>query len=112
MDRREFLLALALAPSVLAHETLAYVTADTGPDGRPLWVSLGTAPNAIAVVDVSDPRRPRHAQTVKPPFLAHDVGWAPSGRAWITSGEASRISAHGRMLAADAAPQHVTFLGD
>src|SRR5437016_4972602 len=29
MDRREFLLALALAPSALAHEPLAYVTADT-----------------------------------------------------------------------------------
>src|SRR5947209_10707943 len=217
VDRRDFLLALALAPSVLAHEPLAYVTADTeshvvlvgmttgkiyrriptapspfsiervsahavvahtvtgrvtvlerheiegfgeprytaaardgrhafvtdsghtelvtvdvlrgavvgplalsqwprhvslAPDGRTLWVSLGTASNAIAVVDVSDPRRPRHAQTVRPPFLAHDVGWAPSGRAWITSGEASRISAHGRVLAADAAPQHVTFVGD
>ena len=217
MDRREFLLALALAPSVLAHEPLAYVTADTeshvvvvgmttgkvyrriptapspfsiervgahavvahtvtgrvtvlerheiegfgeprytaaapdgrhafisdsghtelvtvdvlrgaivgrvklsqwprhvslAPDGRTLSVSLGTASNAIAVVDVSDPRRPRHVRTVKPPFLAHDVGWAPSGRAWITSGEASRISVHGRLLAADGAPQHVTFLGD
>jgi DNA-binding beta-propeller fold protein YncE len=217
MDRREFLLALALAPSVLAHEPLAYVTADTeaqvvlvgmttgkiyrriptapspfsiervgahavvahtvtgrvtvlerheiegfgeprytaaardgrhafvsdsghtelvtvdvirgaiagrvklsqwprhvslAPDGRTLWVSLGTASNAIAVVDVADPRRPRHVRTVKPPFLAHDVGWAPSGRAWITSGEAPRISAHGRVLPADGAPQHVTFLGD
>lgn len=217
MDRREFLLALALAPSVLAHEPLAYVTADTEShvvvvgmttgkvyrriptapspfsiervgahavvahtvtgrvtvlerheiegfgeprytaaaadgrhafisdsghtelvgvdvlrgaivgrvklsqwprhvslalDGRTLSVSLGTASNAIAVVDVSDPRRPRHVRTVKTPFLAHDVGWAPSGRAWITSGEASRISAHGRLLAADGAPQHVTFLGD
>ena len=82
------------------------------PDGRTLSVSLGTASNAIAIVDVSDPRRPRHVRTVKPPFLAHDVGWAPSGRAWITSGEASRISVHGRLLAADGAPQHVTFLGD
>ena len=217
MDRLEFLLALALAPSVLAHEPLAYVTADTeahvvlvgmttgkiyrriptapspfsiervgahavvahtvtgrvtvlerheiegfgeprytaaardgrhafvsdsghtelvtvdvirgavvgrvklsqwprhvslAPDGRTLWVSLGTASNAIAVVDVANPRRPRHVRTVKPPFLAHDVGWAPSGRAWITSGEAPRISAHGRALPADGAPQHVTFLGD
>lgn len=217
MDRREFLLALALAPSALAHEPLAYVTADTesevvlvgmttgkvyrriptspspfsiervgkhavvahtvsgrvtvlerheidglgeprytaaardgrhafvsdsghgelvaidvvrgvvvgrvklpqwprhvalAPDGRTLWVSLGTASNAIAVVEVSDPRRPRHVRTVKPPFLAHDVGWAPSGRVWITSGEVSRISAHGRVIPADGAPQHVTFLGD
>jgi DNA-binding beta-propeller fold protein YncE len=217
MDRREFLLALALAPSVLAHEPLAYVTADTeshvvlvgmttgkvyrriptapspfsiervgrhalvahtvtgrvtvleqheiegfgeprytaaahdgrhafvsdsghtelvtvdvvrgvivgrvklsqwprhvalAPDGRTLWVSLGTASNAVAVVDVSDPRRPRHVRMVKPPFPAHDVGFAPSGRAWITSGEVNRISAHGRLLPSDGAPQHVTFLGD
>jgi hypothetical protein len=217
MDRREFLLALALAPSVFAHEPLAYVTADTeshvalvgmttgkvyrriptapspfsiervgthavvahtvtgrvtvlgqheiegfgeprytaaahdgrhafvsdsghtelvtvdvvrgvivgrvklsqwprhvslAPNGRTLWVSLGTASSAIAVVDVSDPPRPRHVGTVKPPFPAHDVGFAPSGRVWVTAGEATRISAHGRLLPADGAPQHVTFLGD
>ena len=28
----------------------------------------------------------------------------------MTAGEDRRISAHGRVLAADAAPQHVTFL--
>ena len=83
------------------------------PDGRTLWVGLGTASNAIAVVDVSDPRRPVHVRTVKPPFLAHDVGFAPSGRAWITAGEASTIAVHGGpRLHADGAPQHVTFLGD
>jgi len=81
-------------------------------DGRTLWVSLGTAADAIAIVDVSDPVRPMHVRTVKPSFLAHDVGVAPSGRVWITSGEDSRISAHGRLLAADGAPQHVTFLRD
>jgi hypothetical protein len=217
MDRREFLLAVAAAPAALAHEPLAYVTADTqahvvlvgmttghvyrripvapspfsiervgtravvahtveglvtvlehhvvegvseprytaaahdgrhafvsdsgdprlvaidvvrgavvghvkltqwprhlslAPDGRTLWVSLGTASNAIAVVDVADPRRPVHVRTVKPPFLAHDVGFSPAGRVWITGGEARSISAHGRVLPADEAPQHVTFLGD
>jgi DNA-binding beta-propeller fold protein YncE len=82
-------------------------------DGRTLWVSLGTAADAIAVVDVSDPARPRRTGIVKPPFLAHDVGFAPSGRAWITAGEASTIAVHGGpTLAADSAPQHVTFLGD
>ncbi|MFL5911090.1 MAG: YncE family protein [Gaiellaceae bacterium] len=218
MNRRDFLLSLALAPSVLAHEPLAYVTADTeaqvvlvgmttghvyrriptapspfsiervgahavvahtvsgrvtvlerhviegfgeprytaaahdgrhafvsdsghgevvaidvvrgvvvgrvklpqwprhvslAPDGRTLWVSLGTASTAIAVVDVSDPVRLRHISTVKPPFLAHDVGFAPSGRVWITSGESRVVAVHGGpKLAADGAPQHVTFLGD
>jgi DNA-binding beta-propeller fold protein YncE len=82
-------------------------------DGRTLWVSLGTAASAIAVVDVRDPARPAHVRTVRPPFLAHDVGVAPSGRVWITAGEARTIAVHGgRVLPADGAPQHVTFLGD
>jgi DNA-binding beta-propeller fold protein YncE len=80
-------------------------------DGRTLWVGLGTASPELAVVDVSDPRRPRLRGSVKPAFAAHDVGFAPSGRVWVTAGEDRRISAHGRLLAADGAPQHVTFLG-
>jgi hypothetical protein len=80
-------------------------------DGRTLWVGLGTASPGLAVVDVSDPRRPRLKGSVKPAFAAHDVGFAPSGRVWVTAGEDRRISAHGRLLAADGAPQHVTFLG-
>jgi len=82
-------------------------------DGRTLFVSLGTASEAVAVVDVADPRRPRHTATVRPPFLAHDVGVSPSGRLWITAGEARTIAVHGGpVLPADGAPQHVTFLGD
>jgi DNA-binding beta-propeller fold protein YncE len=80
------------------------------PDGRTLWVGLGTASPQLAVVDVRDPTRPRLREYVKPSFAAHDVGVAPSGRIWVTAGEERRISAHGRILAADAAPQHVTFL--
>jgi DNA-binding beta-propeller fold protein YncE len=80
------------------------------PDGRTLWVGLGTASPQIAVVDVGDSTRPRLREYVKPPFAVHDVGFAPSGRIWVTAGEDRRISAHGRILAADAAPQHVTFL--
>jgi DNA-binding beta-propeller fold protein YncE len=80
-------------------------------DGRTLWVGLGTASPELAVVDVSDPRRPRLKGSVRPAFAAHDIGFAPSGRVWVTAGEDSRISAHGRVLAADGAPQHVTFLG-
>ncbi|HEY6464133.1 MAG TPA: hypothetical protein VIY73_28385, partial [Polyangiaceae bacterium] len=39
--------------------------------------------------------------------------FAPSGRAWITSGEVRSIAVHGGpTLAADGAPQHITFLGD
>src|SRR5690349_10015796 len=80
------------------------------PDRRTLWVGLGTATPQYAVVDVRDPRRPRLERYVTPPFAGHDVGVAPSGRIWITAGEDSRISAHGRLLPADGAPQHVTFL--
>ncbi|HSX22014.1 MAG TPA: hypothetical protein VLE97_04475 [Gaiellaceae bacterium] len=80
------------------------------PDGRTLWVGLGTSTNRIDVVDVSDPLRPRLQSSFKPPFLAHDVGFAPSGGKWITSGTASSISARGQVLPAGMAPQHVTFL--
>jgi hypothetical protein len=79
-------------------------------DGRTLWVGLGTASPELAVVDVGDPRRPRLTGRIRPAFAAHDVGFAPSGRVWVTAGEERRISAHGRLLAADGAPQHVTFL--
>lgn len=80
------------------------------PDGRTLHVSLGTASPQLAIVDVRDPRRPRLERYVTPPFAAHDVGVAPSGRLWITAGEDRKISAHGHVLPADGAPHHVTFL--
>jgi hypothetical protein len=83
-------------------------------DGRTLWIGLGTASPVLVVVDVSDPRRPRLQGTVRPPFAAHDVGFAPSGRVWVTAGDARTIAVYDRgrvrVLAADAAPQHVTFL--
>jgi len=84
-------------------------------DGRRLWVGLGSAAARVAVVDVSDPRRPWLAATVPTPFLSHDVAFAPDGRAWVTSGalgETVIFDARGRhraRLEADAAPQHVTF---
>jgi hypothetical protein len=84
-------------------------------DGRTLWVGLGTASPELAVVDVSDPRRPYVRGRVRPPFPAHDVGFSPSGRVWVTAGEARSIAVYDgaevRTLVADAAPQHVTFLG-
>lgn len=83
-------------------------------DGRTLWVGLSTASPQLAVVDVTEPRRPRLRAYVRPPFPAHDVGFAPSGRVWVTAGEARSIAVYAggevRTLAADAAPQHVTFL--
>jgi DNA-binding beta-propeller fold protein YncE len=92
-----------------------HVTLD--PAGKTLWAALGSSAATIAVVDVSEPRRPRLRRRVQPPFLAHDVAFSPSGRrVWVTSGRVPRLvvlpaGASGRpvLLDADAAPQHVTF---
>ena len=72
------------------------------------------------MVDVSIAARPRVVGHVRPPFLAHDVGFTPGGRrVWVTSGDRGRIAIYEaatarlvRTLAADAPPQHVTFLDD
>jgi DNA-binding beta-propeller fold protein YncE len=87
------------------------------PSGHTLWVALGSSAAEIAVVDVSDPRRPRPTSRVRSGFLVHDVGFSPSGRrVWVTAGREPRIAVHDavtgrrlRELAADAAPQHVSF---
>jgi hypothetical protein len=84
-----------------------------------LWVALGAKAPEVAVVDVGTPHRPRTVARIRPPYLAHDVGFAPDGRAvWVTSGDRGTIGvydAHSRELrfriAADAPPQHVTFVG-
>jgi hypothetical protein len=88
------------------------------PDGRTLWIGLGTTSPRFVVVDVSQPERPRHVGTIVPPFPMHDVGFAPGGRrAWVTSGPTRTIAVYDvrtgrvlRTLPADEPPQHVTFL--
>jgi len=88
--------------------------------GRRLWVALGTKAREIAVLALDDPARPKLIGTIKPPFLAHDIGFTPGGRrVWVTSGDRGRIAIYAaatgrvvRTLAADAPPQHVTFLDD
>lgn len=87
------------------------------PDGRRLWIALGSSAAEIVVVDVADPLVPRVVRRVRPPFLAHDVGFSPSGRrVWVTAGREPRLAVYAaggarplRLLGADAAPQHVTF---
>lgn len=86
--------------------------------GRFLWVALGTESPELAVVDVARDGDPRVVGRVRPPFLAHDVGFAPDGRhAWVTSGDRGTVGVFDlrgrlqRLLRADAPPQHVTFLG-
>ncbi|HEV8248655.1 MAG TPA: hypothetical protein VGQ15_01660 [Gaiellaceae bacterium] len=88
------------------------------PDARRLWVSLGSKAREVAVVDVRAPSRPRLVRRFAPPWLAHDVGFAPGGLVWVTSGERRELALYeagsGRLLRrlpAGAPPQHVTFLG-
>jgi DNA-binding beta-propeller fold protein YncE len=84
-------------------------------DGRVLWTALGTRAERIAVLDLRDARRPRLRGVVTPPFLAHDVVFAPDGRVWVTSGSRGAIARYPRgggaprVLTADAPPQHVGF---
>jgi hypothetical protein len=92
-----------------------HVTLD--PSGRTVWAALGSSAPAVAVVDVTEPSRPRVRRRVRAPFLVHDVAFSPSGaRVWVTAGRERRIAifAAGRsrpdvVLDADEAPQHLAF---
>jgi DNA-binding beta-propeller fold protein YncE len=75
-------------------------------DGGTVWAGLGTASEHVAVVHTAPLR---HAGLLTPGFPAHDVGHAPDGRLWVTSGERRLVASGKDVLAADAAPQHVTF---
>ena len=95
-----------------------HITID--PTGRTLWTALGAKAEEVAVVDVSDRGRPRLIRRLRPPFLAHDVGWAPGGgRVWVSSGDRNEVAvyvAHSgrvlRRLQADKPPQHFSFRGE
>jgi DNA-binding beta-propeller fold protein YncE len=90
------------------------------PGGRTVWTALGPKAASIAVVDASDPTRPRLRRTVEPSFPAHDVDWDRTGRrVWVTSGAEDAIAIHdarsGRVLhrlPAGKPPQHVVVLDD
>jgi YVTN family beta-propeller protein len=96
-------------------EHARHVTID--PAGRTLWVALGPKAVEVAIVDVSERSAPRLVRRFKPPFLAHDVGFAPDGRrVWVSSGNRFELAVYdarsGRLLArpsGDWPPQHVTF---
>lgn len=90
------------------------------PDGRTVWTALGSKAERVALLDASDPRRPRLVRTIAPSFLAHDVVFSPRGDlVWVTAGAGRRIALYRagtgevvRLLAADRAPQHVAFAGE
>lgn len=86
--------------------------------GSTLWIALGNAASALAVVGLADRARPRLLRRVTPPFLAHDVAFAPDGRVWVTAGAVHSVALLDprtgrveRTLGADAAPQHLAFAG-
>jgi YVTN family beta-propeller protein len=87
------------------------------PTGRRLWTALGTKAERIAIVDVADPSSPRLIETIRAPFLAHDVVFAASGnRVWVSSGDRGSLAIYDastrrlvRTLAGQAPPQHVAF---
>jgi DNA-binding beta-propeller fold protein YncE len=89
------------------------------PRGRTLWVALGSRAEEIAIVDVSRRAEPRLVRRFRPPFPAHDVGWAPDGRhVWVSSGTEFELAVYdarrGRLLTRVPGhwpPQHVTFAG-
>jgi WD40 repeat protein len=87
------------------------------PDGKSLWVSLGSKAVEVAVLDVSHPLKPRLVRRFHPPFRAHDVGFSPGGRqVWLSSGDRRALAVYDsrtgkllKQLRADAPPQHITF---
>jgi hypothetical protein len=107
-----------LRGKVLAREHVGalarHLTID--PRGRMLWIALGAKAEHVAVVDISSRERPRLVRAFRPPFLAHDVGWAAGGnRVWVSSGNRNELAVYARSgrllkrLAADEPPQHFTF---
>jgi hypothetical protein len=119
--RGEVVVLDVLRGKVLAREAVGSlarpVTID--PAGRTLWVALGAKAEQVAVVDVSRRARPRLVRRFRPPFLAHDVGWAPGGkRVWVSSGDRDEVAVYARggrllrRLPADEPPQHFTFRGE
>jgi hypothetical protein len=117
--RGEVVVLDVLRGRVLAREPVGalarHVTID--PSGRTLWIALGARAEQIAVVDITQRARPRLVRRLLPPFLAHDVGWAPGGnRVWVSSGDRNEVAIYAarsgrllRRLVADRPPQHFTF---
>jgi hypothetical protein len=121
-SRGEVVALDVLRGRVLAREHVGalarHLTID--PAGRRLWVALGAKAEQIAVVDIARRARPRLLRRFRPPFLAHDVGWAPDRkRIWVSSGNRNELAIYqvrtGKLLKrlpADEPPQHFSFRGD
>jgi hypothetical protein len=121
-QRGEVVALDVLRGRVIAREPVGHLARHVtiAPNGRTLWTALGAKAEELAIVDVSRRARPRLLRRLRPPFLAHDVGWAPGGnRVWVSSGDRNQVAIYaarsGRLLkrlAADKPPQHFTFRGE
>jgi hypothetical protein len=120
--RGEVVVLDVLRGKVLAREPVGHLARHItlAPNGRTVWTALGSKADELAIVDVSRRTRPRLLRRLRPPFLAHDVGWSPDGhRVWVSSGDRNEVAIYaarsGRLLkrlAADKPPQHFTFRGE
>jgi len=106
------------AGAVLAREPVGLLARHVSINqaGTRIWTALGSKAEEIATVDVSNPARPRLLGHLHPPFLAHDVVWAPdSEHVWVSSGDSRGLLVYtptGRIVArlpADGPPQHISF---
>ena len=97
--RRGVVVARVRLPGWARHVTIS-------PDGSRVWAGLGSASEHVALISTSPLR---HLRNLTPGFLAHDVGHAPDGRLWVTSGSSGVLAVGGIEHAADLAPQHVAF---
>lgn len=89
------------------------------PDQRRAWVALGQAAQAIALLSTVDLGHPHLVGYLHPPFLAHDLLFAPGGgQVWVTSASTTYVgvfSTRTRRLLfrvpAGTPPQHLAFAG-
>ncbi len=94
----------------------AHHMTEDGP-GNWLWIALGERARSIAVVDVSNPARPRLFEHVDPRGGAHDLAFSPGGsRVWVTYDDRPEVGVFSattgklvRLLHAGSAPQHILF---
>jgi DNA-binding beta-propeller fold protein YncE len=94
----------------------AHHMTEDGP-GNWLWIALGERARSIAVVDVSNPARPRLFEHVDPRGGAHDLAFSPgSARVWVTYDDRPEVGVFSattgklvRLLHAGSAPQHILF---
>jgi DNA-binding beta-propeller fold protein YncE len=121
-DARGTLTAIRLSDAAVTSTVLVGAGAhhlSFSPDQRRLWIALGESARQIAILNTSDPDRPRLINQFTPGFLAHDLSFTPDGgRVWITSASGPDVAVFDardhRLLfrvRVGPAPQHVVFYG-